>query len=379
MAKTKDQVRFEALDILRKKKRASAGISMGVGKTRLGLEHFQLVINKFSKEQIFPVKGLVVAPTKKIIQGWKDEAKKWGMEDVLDLLEFSTYRSLTKQTLDYDVIYLDECHSLKMSHDDWLSLHQGYIIGLTGTPPKYKGSEKQKMMNKYCPVAYEYLIGDAVDDKILNDYKITVHMLDLSSDKNYKVEIKDRRTKQVTKQWWTSEQENYDYWTSRISSSYDPKSRQMMSIMRMKAMMGYTTKDDYGKKLLEQSKHKCILFANTQEQADLLCNHSYHANNKDSESNMEKFESGAIKKLSCVLQLSEGANISGLKESVILHAYGNNRKASQRIGRTLRLNPNDTAHIHILCFKDTKDFDWVQSALVDYDQKKIDWYDPNIF
>jgi superfamily II DNA or RNA helicase len=379
MKKTKDLVRLEALGVLRKHKRAGAGISMGVGKTRLGLEHFQLVVNKLKEIKLIPAKGLIVAPTKKIIQGWKDEAKKWDMEELLDNLIFSTYRSLSKNTLDYDVVYLDECHSLKMSHNEWLSLHEGYVVGLTGTPPKYKGSEKQKMINRYCPIVYEYLIGDAVDDKILNDYKITVHMLSLGSSKNYKVEIKDRRTKQVTKQWWTSEQENYDYWTGRLNAAYDSKSRQMMSIMRMKAMQAYVTKDDYGKKLLDQSKEKCILFANTQDQADKLCKHSYHANNKDSDDNMVLFEEGQIKKLSCVLQLSEGANISGLKESIILHAYGNNRKASQRIGRTLRLNPNDTSHIHVLCFKNTKDFEWVKSALADYDQNKIEWYDPDIF
>ena len=146
MAKTKNQVRSEALDILRKKKRAGVGISMGVGKTRLGLEHFQLVVNKFKETKLIPAKGLIVAPTKKIIQGWKDEAKKWDMEELLDNLIFSTYRSLSKNTLDYDVVYLDECHSLKISHNEWLSLHEGYVVGLTGTPPKYKGSEKQKMI-----------------------------------------------------------------------------------------------------------------------------------------------------------------------------------------------------------------------------------------
>ena len=56
MAKTKDQVRFEALDILRKKKRAGVGISMGVGKTRLGLDHFQLVVNKFKETKLIPAK-----------------------------------------------------------------------------------------------------------------------------------------------------------------------------------------------------------------------------------------------------------------------------------------------------------------------------------
>ena len=67
--------------------------------------------------------------------------------------------------------------------------------------------------------------------------------------------------------------------------------------------------------------------------------------------------------MSCVLQLSEGINIFELRQGVILHSYGNERKAAQRIGRCLRLNPDETAMIHILCYKGTVDEKWVVDAL----------------
>lgn len=75
--------------------------------------------------------------------------------------------------------------------------------------------------------------------------------------------------------------------------------------------------------------------------------------------------------LSCVLQLSEGITIPELKRGIILHAYGNNRKSSQRIGRLLRLNPNETSEIHILCYRNTIDEKWVSDSLLDFDQTKI--------
>ena len=34
-----------------------------------------------------------------------------------------------------------------------------------------------------------------------------------------------------------------------------------------------------------------------------------------------------------------------------MHAYGNERKTAQRIGRLLRLNPSESAVCHILCYK----------------------------
>jgi superfamily II DNA or RNA helicase len=148
--------------------------------------------------------------------------------------------------------------------------------------------------------------------------------------------------------------------------------------MRMKALMEYPTKEKYTKRLLSSIKSKCIVFANTQEQANRLCNYSYHSNNSFSDTNLQKFKNGDIMKLSCVLQLSEGVNIPNLRQGIILHAYGNERKSAQRIGRLLRLNPDETATVHILCYMDTVDEKWVKEALDGYDQSKITWVDYKI-
>ena len=40
-------------------------------------------------------------------------------------------------------------------------------------------------------------------------------------------------------------------------------------------------------------------------------------------------------------------------------------------GRLLRLNPNDKSAIHVLCYRNSIDEEWVKSALEDYDQTKI--------
>ena len=149
----------------------------------------------------------------------------------------------------------------------------------------------------------------------------------------------------------------------------------MLRVMRMKAMMEYPSKELYTKLLLESIKTKCIIFANTQAQADRLCSHSYHSKNPDSEDNLVAFKEGSITKLSTVLQLSEGVNIPELKQGIIMHAYGNERKSSQRIGRLLRLNPDDKAIVHILCYMDTIDEKWVKEALSEFDQEKIVWKD----
>ena len=151
--------------------------------------------------------------------------------------------------------------------------------------------------------------------------------------------------------------------------------------MRMRALMEYPSKERYTKKLMASiagRDNKVIVFANTQEQADKLSPYSYHSNNSRSEENLELFKNGSINTLSTVHQLSEGVNIPNLKQGIIMHAYGNERKSAQRIGRLLRLNPDDTAVVHILCYKNTMDEYWVKEALENFDKNKITYKTFNV-
>ena len=222
------------------------------------------------------------------------------------------------------------------------------------------------MVNTYCPVIYTYIIDKAIEDKILNDYRITVHTLSLDTNKTMLVKTKN-------KSWYTSELNNYRYWTDRVMNASNGKEKQIVSVMRMKAIMNYPSKEILAKKLIDSSNDKTLVFGNTQLQADRLCKYSYHSGNLQSEENLQLFKEDKISLLSCVLQLNEGVNIPNLKHGIILHSYGNERKLRQRLGRMCRLNPDDTAIVDILCYKDTVDEIWVTQALEDLDQTKINW------
>lgn len=359
MNKTRDQIQNEALDVALNNDRCTLAISMGVGKTYIGLQH----MNKIWKPNS---KFLVVAPKKSIIQTWRDEADKFDMAHLLPSITFTTYLSLVKQeTGIWDCIYLDECHSLLYSHEFFLLSHHNKILGLTGTPPTNTHSEKGKMVDRFCPVKYTFDVEAAAQNKILNDYKIVVHMLELSNYRNL------AKTKKSGGVWYTSETDQYQFWSDKVNNAISQKEKQIASVMRMKAMQEFPSKETYAKQLIRKVADKCIVFANTQQQADRLCTHSYHSTNPDSEDNLQMFKDNQIINLSCVLQLNEGVSIPNLKSGIILHAYGNNRKAAQRIGRLLRLNPDDVATCHILCYGDTVDYQWVRAALNSFNKDKV--------
>lgn len=363
----RDDIQEEALAIALKSKRVGLAISMGVGKTLIGLRYIDELKKKHDGENI---KILVVAPKLSIFDSWKDDAQKFGLS--LDGIDFTTYLSLTKHNPhDYTAVILDECHSLLSSHELFLTPFTGKILGLTGTPPKYDSSEKGRMVSTFCPIRYRYITDDAVDNNILNDYRILVHMMDISVQNNMPVTVKGKSV------FYTSEKKNYDYWCGRLAKATSKKEEQICSVMRMRALMDFRTKEKYARKLITDQEEKCLVFCNTQEQADRLSLNSYHSNNPYSEDNLEMFKKGEIDILTCVSQLNEGVNIPDLKVGIMLHSYGNERKFSQRLGRLLRLNPDDTAYIHVLCYRNTVDEKWVIKALEDLDQSKIKYFNVN--
>lgn len=357
---TREKIQDEALSILKKFNRAGLGISMGVGKTRIAINHLLKNYDVF-------IKVLVVVPKNSVKESWITELNKMSLYDTLkDHIEFVTYLSLNKKDPnDYGIVYLDECHSLLYSHEKFLNGYTGKIVGLTGTPPKSEFTEKWKMVNKYCPIKYNFSVDNAADSNILNDYQIIVHYLNLSKEKNIKKKTKKGGF------WFASEAGDYEYCTNRVNDANTMKQKQLASIMRMRGLMDYETKEKYAKRFLKTVDSKCIIFANTQKQADRICSHSYHSKNDQSDYNLELFNDGRINKLSCVSQLNEGISISNLSEGIIMHSYGNERKTAQRIGRLLRLNPNDVATCHILCYANTVDERWVDSALKSFDKTKI--------
>ena len=363
----REEIQQEALDMAIANKRCGLGISMGVGKTLIGLKY----IDYYQQANMKKLRVLIVAPKISIFDSWDSDAAKFGIN--LENAEYTTYLSLHKKNPGhYDIVVLDECHSLLISHTVFLAQFAGRILGLTGTPPRHHQSEKGKMVHQFCPILYKYITDDAVSDDILNDYRIIVHTMPISNINSLLVNMKDG------KQFYTSESKSYDYWTKRIASAQSKKQEQIASVMRMRVLMDFRTKETYVKKLLADIEDKCIIFCNTQDQADRICKNSYHSNNEESEKNLQDFKNGDLSELSCVLQLNEGINIPELRAGIIMHAYGNERKSSQRIGRLLRLNPTETAYVHILCYKDTVDERWVAEALRDLDPRKIKYFDVNI-
>jgi superfamily II DNA or RNA helicase len=375
-AARKQALQDQVLTTIQGRRLAGIALTMGVGKTLIGLRDMaRLLADDQLPNQATSKLFLVAAPTQAILASWPQEAHKFGLSHLLDHITFTTYRSLAKTLAagSYHKLYLDECHALKDSHEPGLKAHvkqKKSILGLTGTPPTQVNSEKGRLVATYCPIVVDYTTDEAVLAGLLNDYRLVVHRLPLCTERDYVLTTKSGS------QFTTSEYENYQYWSYRLANAdQDPLPIETLRIMRMQALMNYPSKGYYMRYLADQQTDKVLLFTCNQQQAEDQAEHTYHSKNKHSETNLAKFNTGEIQRLACVAQLSEGISIPNLRVGIIWHAFGNERKAAQRIGRLLRLNPDQTATVHILMYQDTIDEQWVTQALEAFDPAKISYVD----
>jgi len=371
----KQALQDHVLAVIKDQRRAGLAVAMGVGKTLIGLRDMDRLLTSGQLPELSSSPFLVAAPTQAILDSWPQEAHKFGLAHLLPHITFTTYRSLGKtlDSGDFHKLYLDECHALKDSHEPGLRAHvarKKSILGLTGTPPAQPDSEKGRLVATYCPILIDYTTDEAVLAGLLNDYRLVVHCLPLSSVRDYVITYKSGS------QFTTSERENNQYWNTRLANSaQDALPITTLRILRMQALMNYPGKGRYMAQLARQFPEKVLLFTCNQQQAEQQAEHTYHSKNKQSEANLAMFNTGEIQRLACVAQLSEGINIPHLRTGIIWHAFGNERKSAQRIGRLLRLNPEETATVHILMYRDTVDEQWVAQALAAFDPTKISYVD----
>lgn len=364
----RQKVQNKVLDIIADKKQVGVEVSMRVGKCFIGLHDMD---RRFTGNEKF----IVAAPKLKIFDSWKSDAIKFGLGYLIPHIKFTTYNSLPKCDHDAESVYLDECHSLTFNHGDWLSvyqnMHEGRTVGLTGTYPASKKSQKYKMCNRFCPSVYTYTVDDAVEDGILNKYQIYVHLINMDNRVNIK------KTSKKGKTWMTSEVKEYGYWTRTIEQALVGAERQKLSILRMKIMQGFKSKVYYARALMDKlDGTKTLVFLNTQKQADWFCEHSFHSSNPKSEKNLRLLIEDEISVLSAVSQLSEGVTIPGLKQSIITHSFsGASPQLRQRFGRLLGLSPDQESTLHLLCYAGSVDETWVKGALKPLNQDNIRWLD----
>lgn len=357
--KEKKEIQKSIIDKLPLKPHGRLILSPRIGKTKMIIDIIKL--NK-------PKSILWVTPSSELATvDIPNEFIKWKAKRYLSKLTTVTWTSLNKKIGHYEMIVFDEEQYITLNNiSSILSniLTCDYLLSMTGTATKHEDKKDlYKLLN--LKVLVDVNINKAVDMGILADYSINVIEIDMSVEKNIQAGNKDKR-------FMTSELENYKYLHNSAQTAIFRKGKDAMFkiLARMRAIYNSKTKTEVAKYLINNLTGKKLVFCASINQAEELSEYTYHS--KTDDKSLIKFNNNEIETITMVNSGGIGYTYKQIENLIIVQCNSDkNGDIGQKIARSLLEQKNYKANIWILCLIGTKDEQWVESALQNFDKEKV--------
>lgn len=341
-----------------------------------------------------PQSILIVVPRVVLIQNWKDEFKKWGNDEYLDRVTFSTYAGLHKVSdIHFSCVILDEAHHVTPRVQDLLTyITYDKIIMLSATVKRdLKCGLRDMFPDLYC---YKVNMKEAIETKVLPDP--VIYLLPLTLDNKYNTEnivkhssgktsvtcsYKDRwnymrnknikltiKCTQLQKSVETNSEINF--WKGKYMSTGDEMFKNKwlhLAGQRLKWLSNL--KNPIVLSLLALFKNERVLtFCNSIDQTVELGRNCINSKNKDAVKVLESFNKGDIRHITACNMLNEGINLINCRIGIYANLNSSEIIIKQRLGRILR---HKSPVIVIPFYKGTREEKLVTKMLEDYNPKLI--------
>jgi superfamily II DNA or RNA helicase len=334
----------------------------GTGKSFVGLE--AAVAVKKSKENpriLFLAETNARWPTlsAEIIKYDRLHGNK--LELLVPLMETVCYQSAYKYVgKHYDLVICDEIHSsisekykLFYENNTWDA-----IIGLTATPRLDK--ELAEEFYSKIPIVHTSTVEEAIESGAILDYNLEIieHKLD-NRDKYIEAGSKLKKFK-------TTEESNYKFLNSSISKAYYTGKEGLVKLLiarRANFLYNLKSKRKIVKLLLLRNKgKKIIIFANSLEFLESVCDHVVRGSDPSTIKYIDDFNEGRIDVIGSFKMLEQGVNLTGANVAIIASYFSIQGKFTQRIGRVLRKD-SDKPDIYVIKTVGTVEERWFDKML----------------
>ena len=343
-------------------------MATGSGKSRVAVELAKIYIKPYDH-------GALLVPTEKLRdENWKEEFAKWDC-DLWEDFERLCYASASKiGGTTYQFAILDEGHNItELASEFFLNNYVEKTVLLTATPPN--DPVKIEILRALgINLVYELTLDQAVRLGFVAPYKITVITVPL-----------DNVTKNIpggnkANPFMTTEAACYAYWNKRVQACFGDQTPQGKAKMkfailgRMQFIYKIPSKTAVIKFLLDKvipKEDRTLIFCGNIEQAEEVCPTFYHS--KSSSVAYDAFKNESINRLSCVKAVNEGHNFPGVDSGIIGQLNSKEKDLVQRIGRLIRFRPGHEAHLYIVVSESTQDEKWLETAIENLDQSKVEY------
>lgn len=393
---TKNEIQEETINAIIQNKRFVIEYATGTGKSRIAIEF----LKRAKPERIL----LVVAETLHK-NNWKDEFKKWGGLRIFNRITVECYASLHKyRNTEWDAIIMDEAHHIgtDLKIDVLSSIKTEYIICLSATFPKR--SLLPTLEGIYGKFSIKTIgLQKAIDNNLLPEpiiYTIPLYLNSNISSETFVEEWGDDKLKvevnaDYQSRWVYKKNRNlypnikmtvrctpyqkylylcdqYNYWKKQAKIGKNKTfaaNKQMRWGSERKLFLGLL-KTQVVTKLLDKLKDKrYVCFCTNIEQCDTLGGeYSVHSKKDKPDKIVEAFNNHEIDQLFFVLKGIEGMNFNDIEVGIIVQLFGKELKVVQTIGRFMRA---EKPEIYIFYFKNTRDEEYLKSAISEIDNKYI--------
>ena len=382
---TRDEIRNDILKL--NAKSILAELPTSAGKSRVAIE--------FINEKGIKGNILIVVPRLILFDNWKDEFVKWGYQDTLKQVTFTTYISLAKHgDKHYDLVIYDECHHLSeraREAVDYIDSEYNILLSATVKKPLkkeikllfpgiecYKVSLKEAIDENILPDPKVYLVPLQLDDKSINQFFITgPKKIKNPIEVPFSNRFQAKRDKTHTYKVMCTQAQYYEEMSSMVDfykRQYFRTNNQIIYFRWQKAakdrlMWLSGLKNDVAKKILSTLKDKRTLtFCNGIEQTEILGKYCINSKNDSSSEYLEKFNKGKINHITSCNMLNEGCNLVNCQVGIFVSINSSEIMTTQKNGRLLR---HKEPIIFIIYYKDTREEELVQDMLVNYNPELI--------
>lgn len=366
----REKVQAEAIQAVIANNGGMVAMATGSGKSKVAVELAKYYCEPFSSDLA------LLVPTEKLRdENWLEEFCKWDASSLWNDTERLCYASASKIGGNtYHLAILDEGHNItELASEFFISNQIERTVLLTATPPN--DLVKVEILRRLgIELVYELTLDQAVRLGFVAPYKITVITVPL-----------DNATKNIpggnkTNPFMTTESATYSYWNKRVQScmgDQTPQGRGKLKFAilgRMQFIYKIPSKTQVIKYLLDKvisKEDRTIVFCGNIQQAEEVCPTFYHS--KSGNASYDAFKSETINRLSCVKAINEGHNFPGVDSGIIGQLNSKEKDLVQRIGRLIRFRPGHEAHLYIVISESTQDEKWLETAIENLDQSKIEY------
>jgi superfamily II DNA or RNA helicase len=369
--KVREKVQNEAIQAVVNNRGGIVAMATGSGKSRVAVELAKYYFNPKNDYH-----AALLVPTEKLRdENWDEEFTKWEAQNIWKHTQRLCYASASKiKGYDFPLAILDEGHNItELSSEFFLNNEVENIVLLTATPPTDM-VKKQILSDLGLRLVYELTLDQAVRLGFVAPYKITVITVPL-----------DNVTKNIpggtkAKPFMTTEASCYAYWNKRVQQCFGDQTAQGKAKMkfailgRMQFIYKIPSKTAVIKYLLHNvipEDDRTIIFCGNIEQAEDVCPTFYHS--KSSSESYDAFKAERINRLSCVKAVNEGHNFPGVDSGIIGQLNSKEKDLVQRIGRLIRFRPGHEAHLYIIVSESTQDEKWLENAIENLNQSKVNY------